>query len=141
MVLVGVAALSSCGERVQLDETLLPGDCTGPPGEGVDYFEVEGLSCDEQHELEVFAVVTLDRDDPQFPGHDEAFRMYEILCRQEFEEYVGISWSASRYGIYTVYPGRESWEDGYMAGTCLLGWFTASGTILRTTGSAMSTRQ
>lgn len=135
--LIYAAAIYEPSETVETQGTLEIGDCTDRPAEGVEYFQVNEVPCDQEHVLEVFALVDAQpADNDPFPGHEEASDKYSRLCSMELSAYVGGFLAESEVSIYTVYPNKAGWEDGYTQGICLLGRFDADGGFLTSVGSA-----
>lgn len=135
--LIYAAAIYEPSETVETQGTLEIGDCTDRPAEGVEYFQVNEVPCDQEHVLEVFALVDAQpADNDPFPGHEEAFSAYYQLCDAEFPEYLGTVSLSSEFSIYAVYPSKAGWDDGFTQGICLLGRFDAAGGFLPSVGSA-----
>ncbi|UCD24952.1 MAG: septum formation family protein [Gemmatimonadota bacterium] len=137
ILLIIVATLFPSEDQPSADGLLEVGDCTDQPAEGLEYFQVNEVPCDQEHVLEVFALVDAQpADNAPFPGHEEAFSAYYQLCDAEFPEYLGTVSLSSEFSIYAVYPSKAGWDDGFTQGICLLGRFDAAGGFLPSVGSA-----
>lgn len=118
-------------------EDLSVGDCLLMP-EIEEISSVESTDCASEHELEVFALVTVpDGKDAPYPG-EEALgdRIFEE-CLSRFQPYVGTSYEESIWFANPMYPTRESWEDSNdREGSCVLLQIGADNEALTVTGSA-----
>jgi hypothetical protein len=81
--------------------------------------EVPLVSCDRDHQGEVFVVSAISAD--RFPGDESIGRQAEELCTGEaFEAYVGTSYPQSRFDWYGIVPTSDSWSDGDRDLVCLV---------------------
>jgi hypothetical protein len=98
------------GEMVDVYE-LRRGHCirelplhTGPTLEIVD--------CDQRHDAEVYGLPAIDEPlSASFPGDDVLLDRAESLCIDEFDTYVGRTYSESDFEFGFFYPSEESWDE------------------------------
>ncbi len=102
-------------------EDLAIGDCLLMPS-SQEITSVESADCTGDHELEVFAVVTLSNSlAAPYPGDDAVAQSVFDRCLLHFEPYVGAPFETSIWWINAIYPTQESWEEADdRAGTCVL---------------------
>jgi len=94
------------GSGTYIDE-LVVGECFDEAGSDD---EVERQPCDEPHQGELYAVVTLP---PQtWPGDKEIGDQSEAACDKAFEPYVGISVDDSELEPVIWYPELSTWSSG-----------------------------
>ena len=106
--LVCVLALS-CGQGSAF--SLEVGECLDEP-RGGEFSDVDKVSCDEPHELEVFALVEYPAgNDAPFPGTARIEEVAFALCFASFEDYVDRPYADSVLDILTFNPTRDSWDD------------------------------
>lgn len=123
-------------------EDLSIGDCLLMP-EVEEISSVESTDCASDHELEVFALITVpDGKDAPYPGEDAlGDRVFEE-CLSQFERYVGTSYEESIWFANPMYPTQESWEDSNdREGSCVLLQIGADSEALTVTGSARGSGQ
>src|SRR5699024_10650296 len=105
VTLFGAAGLVACGQA----PTAAVGDCINsedlPEGE-ID--ELNTISCDESHDLEVFHAFDLPKGD--FPGEESVEEAAEDECVPAFEDYVGVDYYDSEIWITTISPSEETWD-------------------------------
>jgi len=105
VTLFGAAGLVACGQA----PTAAVGDCINsedlPEGE-ID--ELNTISCDESHDLEVFHAFDLPKGD--FPGEESMEEAAEDECVPAFEDYVGVDYYDSEIWITTISPSEETWD-------------------------------
>jgi hypothetical protein len=108
--------VASGSPRYQTFQDLRVGDCFDPILDWDDGSLIAGVlhDCDEPHEAEVFAVVSIDAPPgAPFPGDPTMEREVMELCDPAFEEYVGAAPEDSRHGFYLwAVPLEESWNVG-----------------------------
>ncbi len=97
---------TSSGSGTYIDE-LVVGECFDEAGSED---EVDRMPCDEPHQGELYAVVTLP---PQtWPGDKEIGDQSEAACDKAFEPYVGISVDDSELEPVIWYPELSTWSSG-----------------------------
>ena len=79
---------------------------------------VEIVSCDEEHQYEMFHKVEVRGDD--WPGQDALEELATECDEQPFEDYVGTSFDESRWRILVVAPTEEEWGGGQQTIRCAL---------------------
>ena len=79
---------------------------------------VEIVSCDEEHQYEMFAKVDVPGDD--WPGEDRMTELAADCEEQLFEDYVGTPSDESRWEILTVAPTEVEWLAGQRTIQCAL---------------------
>ena len=123
-------------------EDLSVGDCLLMP-EADEISSVESTDCTSDHELEVFALVTVpDGDDAPYPGEDALGDQIFEECLVHFQRYVGASYEESIWFANPMYPTRESWDDsGDREGSCVLLQIGPDSEALTITGSARGSGQ
>jgi hypothetical protein len=99
-----------------LEPSYKVGDCLLKLTAGADPWET--VPCEQPHEAEVFAVFEL--AEGKFPGDQKVFDIVDRECTKRFEEYVGVPYDESRFGMTNVSPAdKVSWY--YDRGvTCLI---------------------
>ena len=110
-VLIGLVCVLavSCGQGSAF--SLEVGDCLDEP-RGGEFSDVDKVSCDEPHELEVFALVDYPGgNDAPFPGADRLEQAALDLCFAFFEDYVDRPYPESLLDIATFNPTRDSWNE------------------------------
>lgn len=87
------------------------GDCFDDPGdpEVQEIATVDTVSCDEPHDNEVYANLTM--PDGPYPGDDRVADWATKNCLRAFEGYVGIPYEDSRLDIGWLTPTQDSWEN------------------------------
>ena len=117
-------------------EDLAVGDCLLMPDEGT-FFSVESTDCGSDHQLEVFALVTLpDDEEAPYPGDELLWVSTFEECLLHFERYVGIGYEQSKWEIDPFLPTPEGWADDDRGATCTLALYGSSSQARTTTGSA-----
>jgi hypothetical protein len=127
---LAVVALSGCAETAERDESgeiveegevgafdIQEGDCFNTPTQA-DVFEVEAVPCDEPHDDEAYAFVTIDGN--VWPGDDAVGDMSFDLCLGEFASYVGAPFDVSELTFYPLTPTESSWDLGDRESICVL---------------------
>lgn len=129
--------LFSMFDRTKNIEDLAVGDCLRMPETG-EISSVESADCTEDHELEVFALVTLaESSTAPYPGEDAVATAIFELCLPRFEPYIGTSYSDSIWWINAIFPTQESWEDvDDREGTCVVYQEDLGGDVVTLTGTA-----
>ena len=96
------------------------GGCGGSMPDGVMASAVPAVDCAEPHRTEVYAAVPLDALGPDHPGDDAVYDAASPVCKDAFEEYVGIPWLDSELFYRVLAPTSESWADGDHTALCLV---------------------
>ena len=87
------------------------GDCFNYE-ESEEISDVELIPCDDPHQREVYAVVSIDvAAGMAFPGSSRVEEVSLNLCLERFDEFVGTTYYDSVLDIEAFYPTRDSWED------------------------------
>ncbi len=82
------------------------GDCTGKMASGT-ITGADLIPCADPHYFEAFAAKQM--DDASYPGQTETEKLADEFCGEAFADYVGISSSKSKYGVFYLYPTTETW--------------------------------
>ncbi len=119
-VLTVLGAGCGSGDQTTRDETgsiveggdvsvfrLQVGDCVGGGTVG-ELTEMEAVPCDETHQAEVYYL--FDVPDGEFPGEEVLDTQAAEGCLGAFEDYVGIDYESSIYGVNYLQPSAESWD-------------------------------
>jgi hypothetical protein len=73
---------------------------------------VEFIQCDDPHQREVYATVSIDvAAGMAYPGDSRVDEAAANLCLEPFKEFVGTSYFDSVLEIEAFSPTRDSWED------------------------------
>ena len=100
--------LAGCGEGNVFE--LAEGDCFNDE-ESEEVSNVEVVSCDDPHQKEVYAVVSIaEPDGASFPGAARVSDLAADFCLERFDEFVGLPFFDSRLNISTLNPTQDSWE-------------------------------
>jgi len=135
-----VLALSGCGvvsdavgpgEATVFD--LAVGDCLNDASETGDVSTVPVVECDEPHDSEVYAVISM--DDGDYPGDLAVTQLVDLQCRQEFEHFAGIPAAESKYQFAALYPTEQSWGGGDREIVCRIALIDENGAVEKVTGS------
>ncbi|MGC5616520.1 septum formation family protein [Georgenia sp. Z1491] len=87
-----------------------PGVFTANPGECLDSVATdEIISCDEEHDLEVFYTYNIEAD--EFPGEDVVSEEAQATCEENFEAYVGSAPEDSEYAMFALSPSQTTWDQ------------------------------
>ncbi len=84
------------------------GDCFSEAG-GDTVESLPIVSCDEEHDVEVYALYDL--PDGDFPGDDVVIESASEGCLERFDAYVGIAYAESVYDINTIFPTENTWNN------------------------------
>ncbi|MFF9752483.1 DUF4190 domain-containing protein [Streptomyces sp. NPDC014344] len=109
------------GARADSVLSLRKGDCFTSPG-GLEGWTTEAarVPCADEHDGEVFALVTVPGSD--FPGDDSLVELGEDRCYALRAAYVMDAWSLpEEVGVYYFVPSRQSWRYGDRSIACVLG--------------------
>ncbi len=115
------------------------GDCFDQPPDG-NITEVAAVPCDQAHDLEVFAKFDMEGgDDAPYPGDAAVQTASEDCIGSLFEDYVGIDYQSSRYGVFPITPTQQTWESDLNDREIICTANTVDGTQL--TGSIQGTAE
>ena len=82
-------------------------------------FTLPTVACDEPHNGEVYLVADVD-DADEYPGQRSIQSEVELACSgSAFTDYVGSDLRETDYGIYTLSPTADSWEQGDRSFVCI----------------------
>jgi len=122
--------LAGCAGAVP---TASVGDCLDVAVDAPRVTSLVAFDCALEHDIEVFAVGFSTVEDYHV---DHVAEEAQLLCRREFESYVGITYQESVLDIYMLYPDSLAWTNGDREIICAA--FTPdpqTGEVLRTVGS------
>ncbi len=97
------------------------GDCMAEFPEAEVVYELEFVSCDVAHGVEVYVVGDLNPNGTRdYPGDDVSAQEVKAACTAGFQPYVGRTYEESVYEVYYLYPRALRWnpDGGYV---CFLG--------------------
>jgi len=82
--------------------------------------QVQGMPCSDLHDYEVYVVHDLDQE-TTYPSEFRLDRIFEEVCLEGFEDYVGSQWELSEIWADMIWPLEEGWnQEGDRTVTCLL---------------------
>ncbi|MCP3976807.1 MAG: hypothetical protein GY720_20165 [bacterium] len=141
VVILGFIAYSLFDKTKAVDD-LAVGDCLLMPAEE-EITDVETADCEGEHQLEVFAIVTLTATNGSpYPGDDEVAGGIFDLCMPRFEPYVGATFEDSIWWVNAIYPSPESWEEeNDRKGKCVVFQPGAGDDVIMLSGSARGSNQ
>lgn len=114
---VTAMALSACSSTSAL--SLHTGDCLQAPS-GDTVTDVEVVSCEHVHDLEVVGTFDLDQD--ALPPEGELTALAQQRCSQIFADYVGTDVEQSVLDLTWLTPTQQSWTaSGDRTVACLAG--------------------
>ena len=118
LALVGGRALTQrLGDDGVKYSELKTGDCFQRPSGR--FKNVETVACDQDHDLEAFAV--LDHPaakDAPFPGMEALLRYASPLCLSQFQPYAGVSFDQLNLKDVYITPRESAWKDGARRVVC-----------------------
>jgi hypothetical protein len=76
------------------------------------------VACDEPHDLEVFATLTL--DDGDYPAVETLVTFGAKKCAKEFTTFVGLDFGISALDFQYYYPTESSWANGDRGVDCVV---------------------
>ncbi len=90
------------------DDALFPevGECTGP--QDVPVLEVAVIDCDSKHDYEVYADKQIKTK--KAPSDSELQKLLKDVCIAEFEDFVGVPVSKSKYEYSYFIAGSDVWK-------------------------------
>jgi len=97
-------------------------------------FELDFVSCDEQHGAEMYNTGELNPDgNRDYPGDETLLLEVQTACEAGFEPYVGRAYEQSVFEVYYLYPRAFGWKADRGGYFCFLGEVgkTTSGTAFR----------
>ncbi len=138
LAVVGIIALVSFLDSSKSVDRIEVGECLDEPS-GETFEKVDIIDCDEPHDYEVFAKVTIVPTTvtvlpDMYPGFETVYEAAGYACLDEFETYVGTAWDDSLVWLDVFTPTEEGWEDGDRTGICVL-YQGDYESIVKTTGS------
>ncbi|WP_158665586.1 septum formation family protein [Pontimonas salivibrio] len=83
-----------------------------------DLTDIPSVPCNEPHQSEVFAEVTVDSG--EYPGVDSVTAQATSECMSEFGRFVGLDFAASRLNYHFYYPTASSWALGDRSIYCVV---------------------
>jgi hypothetical protein len=94
-----------------------------------DLIEVPTVSCDEPHDSELYAIVSV--DDGEYPGVDDLVTQGQTQCQALFTDFVGIDFRSSLLDFHFYYPTPSSWVHGDRSIYCMVSdpGLTVAGTL------------
>ncbi|MFZ3573034.1 septum formation family protein [Streptomyces sp. BH097] len=101
----------------KMSSELRTGECFEAKGiRGAEYKglpdPVRVVSCEVEHEAEVFWAGTTWPAAAPFPGDRKAKATFDEVCERKFETYVGIEYRRSVLDFLGYYPSKGTWTDG-----------------------------
>ena len=114
-----LVATAACDTGMTAVENLEIGDCFDDPSESEDISFIQTVPCEEPHQNEVYATLTLTEFD-SYPGRTELDDAALAECLDLFEAYVGVPYEASSLDIAFLTPTEDSWAEGDRGATCAL---------------------
>lgn len=133
----GLFVYSSFFDDSKPIESVSPGECLDDPGVET-VVDVATISCDEPHDFEVFATVTLPADG-DYPPDSTLLPMAWDECYHHFEGYVGVPFATSVLHIHAMVPTEDGWADGDRGATCLLFELDAAENLVKSSESVHQT--
>lgn len=122
VLVLGAALLlivAACDSGLTGVENLEVGDCFDDPAETDDISFIQTVPCEEPHQNEVYATLTLTEFDT-YPGRTAVDDAAVVMCLDVFEAYVGAPYETSSLDIAFLTPTEESWNEGDRGVTCAL---------------------
>ncbi len=117
VAIIGISVLGGILDQSEPIANRSSGDCFDEPSAET-VTEITPIDCAEDHELEVFATISLSGG--AFPGDlevvDEAFNS----CLNRFEAYVGEPYDTSILYIFPFTPTEGAWDDGEREALCIV---------------------
>ncbi|MFD6324806.1 DUF4190 domain-containing protein [Streptomyces sp. NPDC058442] len=109
------------GARGNTILVLEKGDCFDSPDGLVGWaIEADQVPCSQEHDGEVFALVTL--PEGAFPGDDSLVDTADDRCYALRDTYAMDAWALpSDVDVYYLTPSREGWDHGDRTITCVFG--------------------
>ena len=110
------------------------GDCLQVSQLGTEVESLPTVSCDDEHEGEVYAVLDLELEgdyDPQ-----AIVDAAEEACLERFDDFIGLAYEDSELDIFYLYPLEDGWASGERGTLCAViapDWET--GELTMVTGS------
>ena len=120
LVLVGWGISRAVSEEGVKYSELKAGDCFERPSGR--FKNVETVACDQEHDLEAFAV--LDHPAPEdapFPGMDALVRYAIPECNRQFPGYAGVPFEQLNLKDVYITPRESAWKDGARRVVCAVG--------------------
>jgi hypothetical protein len=86
------------------------GDCLNDAAAAEEVSTLPLVTCDQPHDTEVVASVTM--DDGDYPGEDAIVEFADGECIAAFEDYVGFDYETSLYDYNYYLPTADGWAGG-----------------------------
>ena len=86
------------------------GDCLSGAGIG-EVESVQGVPCDDEHELEVYHAFDLPEGDGSYPGATTVDDLSTNGCYDAFSAFVGLGYEESIYDFTSLQPTSASWDQ------------------------------
>lgn len=127
-----VAALGACTNEPERDDagaivetgeldafSIKVGDCIEDPVAGEEFTSVGAVPCSEPHNSEAYYV--FDLPEGALPIGTAMETAVSDGCLTAFDEYVGLDYQYSSYGLLWLEPSIDSWAQGDREIVCLIG--------------------
>ena len=119
--------------------SLALGDCFNDGAVGIGDDEsvdtINIVDCNTLHEREVYAQLTFEGDDDDYPAEVSVVEDTDAYCMAEFEEFVGTAYNDSELYYVTLYPSQESWETGDRESLCMISEYDSNDDVVPVEGS------
>mgnify|MGYP003452446800 CR=1 FL=1 len=103
---------------MRVGDCYLESDFSADDEEITEVESIPAVPCSATHDLEVYAVKPIDRN--EFPGEAKVTASTENYCIKKFKSFVGKSYRKSELDVYYFFPTSESWAQGDRDRTCLV---------------------
>ena len=130
-----VVALTQCFASGETFDALEIGDCFEDPGDG-EVSTVDTVDCNELHDYELYARVSLGPESRPWPGETALFGELVDECFARFPPYVGTEWELSAYDFDVFIPVEDLWKDGNHDGLCVIYEFDEGFNLTKAIGTA-----
>lgn len=115
LVIAGIALFSFLDKTKNVDDIAV-GDCFNWPEDDV-FFEIDPISCNATHDIEVYANIDLAGVDSSYstaaiyPGDQVVYEAALNACLGQFEPYVGMPYEDSVLYIDAFTPTEKGWNE------------------------------
>ncbi|MDH3729750.1 MAG: septum formation family protein [Acidimicrobiia bacterium] len=117
VAVIGISVLGGILDQSEPISNRSAGDCFNEPS-GATVSEITLIDCSNEHELEVFANISLSGD--AFPGEFAMVEQAFNSCISRFESYVGEPYDTSILYLFPFTPTEQSWADGEREALCVV---------------------
>lgn len=117
VAVIGVSVLAGILDKSEPISNRSAGDCFDEPS-GETVTEITPVDCAKDHELEVFATISLGGG--TFPGDQAVVEQAFDSCLNRFEAYVGEPYETSILYIFPFTPTEGAWNDGEREALCIV---------------------